>query len=162
MSCRKAKDCTFHFDHALVLPKSSTSHANNTRHSLLTVKGAPDILLERCTTFVRADGNVEALDEEVTAAIRKIKDDWSSQGKRVILLARKIVQPDAIASSNPSDDEMESRMMKELRGELVFVGLLALIDPPRSEIPEVMKTLRGAGIRAFMVSPSRSPRANQY
>ncbi|ORX34538.1 hypothetical protein BD324DRAFT_610112 [Kockovaella imperatae] len=40
----------------------------------------------------------------------------------------------------------------ELNHELTAVGLLSLVDPPREEIPEVVKTLRGAGIRVMMVT----------
>ncbi len=118
--------------------------------SLLTVKGAPDILLERCTSIVQADGLLGLLTTADSAAIRKLKDKWSSDGKRVILLARKMVTPMDIVPDVPSPD-MEQRLLRETSSGLTFVGLLALVDPPRTDIPDVMKTLRGAGIRTFMV-----------
>ncbi len=117
----------------------------------MTVKGAPDILLERCTGIVLTDGTVGRLSEQTGAAIRQLKDKWSSEGRRVILLARKTLSMDNIAGEDRPD--MEERISKELHSGLTFVGLLALIDPPRPEIPEVMTTLRGAGIRTFMVCP---------
>ncbi len=101
--------------------------------------------------MVQPDGQVSPLSPSTRAAIQQLKDEWSSQGKRVILLARKVVNmdigPDALSS------EMEVRVLKQVSGGLTFVGLLALLDPPRSDIPEVMRTLRGAGIRNFMVCP---------
>lgn len=114
------------------------------------VKGAPDILLGRCTSFVKADGHVEPLIKQTLDVISQLKDRWSSDGKRVILLARKNIKKDIIAANN-SSAEMEESILREANGSLIFVGLLALIDPPRPEIPEVMRTLRGAGIQTFMV-----------
>ena len=78
--------------------------------------------------------------------IEKIKDEWSSQGKRVILLARRILSREQAKSH-----DMESIVLERSAGSLTFVGLVSIIDPPREEIPEVVRTLRRAGIRIFMV-----------
>ena len=88
--------------------------------------------------------------------IEDIKDKWSSQGRRVILLARKIVSREQTRSN-----DLESEMMKCSRTGLTLVGLVSIVDPPREEIPQVVYTLRGAGIRIFMAcSPNlRGPKA---
>ena len=118
-----------------------------TTSSLLTVKGAPDILIERCTNIVLPDGNVIPLTEAGCNAVKQLKDQWSSEGKRVILLARKILHDEeSIAPADP-----ETKMLDEIRSGLTLVGLISIIDPPRPEIPGVVSTLRGAGIRVFMV-----------
>lgn len=78
--------------------------------------------------------------------IEDIKDQWSSQGRRVILLARKILSKDQDGSN-----DMESEVLERARNGLTLVGLVSIVDPPRDEIPEVVRTLRGAGIRIFMV-----------
>ncbi|KAE8140924.1 hypothetical protein BDV38DRAFT_239623 [Aspergillus pseudotamarii] len=119
--------------------------------SLLTIKGAPDILIERCTHTIGLDGNVEALNEHARRKILEIKDRWSSEGRRVILLARKIL-PAAEILVHPSSREFESEMMSQAKTGLVLVGLAGIVDPPREEIPDVIKTLRRAGIRIFMVT----------
>ena len=80
--------------------------------------------------------------------IEEIKDEWSSQGKRVILLARKILSREQATSY-----DMETAVLEGSRGGLTLVGLVSIVDPPRGEIPEVVRILRGAGIRIFMVSP---------
>ena len=80
--------------------------------------------------------------------IEGIKDDWSAHGKRVILLARKILPAPQVAMSN----DLESEIMESAKTGLTLVGLVSIVDPPRAEIPEVVSTLRGAGIRIFMVS----------
>ena len=81
--------------------------------------------------------------------IEDIKNQWSSQGRRVILLARKILSKDQTRFN-----DMESEVVERARGGLTLVGLVSIVDPPRDEIPEVVRTLRGAGIRIFMVSCS--------
>lgn len=118
---------------------------------LLLVKGAPDILLGRCITVVNGDGRVSALAPDMAKSIRELKDKWSSDGKRVILLARKVVGTDPMLSPGISSAETEEHVSHEVEGGLTLIGLLALIDPPRPEIPEVMRIMRGAGIRTFMV-----------
>ncbi len=80
--------------------------------------------------------------------IEKIKDEWSSQGRRVILLARRILSREQATSH-----DMETTVLERSKGSLTLVGLVSIVDPPRAEIPEVVHTLRGAGIRIFMVSP---------
>jgi magnesium-transporting ATPase (P-type) len=100
--------------------------------------------------MVQPDGSVAALTEDEAMAVKQLKDQWSSNGKRVILLARKILGADRILP-DPSSPEFETQMMHELQSGLTLVSLLAMIDPPRPEMPEVIATLRGAGIRAFMV-----------
>lgn len=79
-----------------------------------------------------------------------MKDTWSAQGKRVILLARKVIDTSNVVP-DPTSAEFEAQIMSEARSGLTLVGLVSLIDPPRAEIPEVMATLRGAQIRIAMV-----------
>ena len=80
--------------------------------------------------------------------IEGIKNDWSTHGKRVILLARKILPAQPHAVSN----DIESEVLESAKTGLTLVGLVSIVDPPRAEIPEVVGTLRRAGIRFFMVS----------
>jgi sodium/potassium-transporting ATPase subunit alpha len=121
--------------------------------SLLTVKGAPDILIDRCTDIIGPDGEPTPFTEVTSAAVKQLKDQWSSDGKRVILLTRKVISKPSIMA-NPHSTEYEVQMMREAKFGLTLVGLIGMIDPPRSEIPEVMRTLRRAHIRVFMVSVS--------
>ncbi|GAM42142.1 hypothetical protein TCE0_043f15842 [Talaromyces pinophilus] len=119
--------------------------------TLLTIKGAPDILIERCGRVVTADGSVQTLDAETLRQIKGIKDEWSNQGKRVILLARKVIVAQDIMTTVGSH-EYESEIMRQAKSDLILVGLVGIVDPPREEIPAVVKTLRRAGIRIFMVT----------
>jgi sodium/potassium-transporting ATPase subunit alpha len=118
---------------------------------LLTIKGAPDILIGRCSQNIAADGSVQDLDPESLNAVKQLKDKWSSEGKRVILLARKAIPAKDIMAS-PGSSDYESEVMKHSKSGLVLVGIVGIVDPPREEIPGVVKTLRRAGIRIYMVT----------
>lgn len=120
--------------------KALTDHC-----SVLMIKGAPDILLPRCSEIAGDKGEIIPMDDIDIKKIEDVKDAWSCQGKRVILLARKkTIVP---YSANP-----EKEVLVAARHGLTFVGLIGIVDPPRDEIPEVVRTLRGASIRIFMVT----------
>lgn len=107
--------------------------------------------MSRLSNYVSPSGYTTSLDPATRASIEKIKDEWSAQGRRVLLLARKAISRSALPS-NPSDSAYEMETNNQAKAGLTLVGIVGIVDPPRSEIPEVMNTLRGAGIRIFMVS----------
>jgi sodium/potassium-transporting ATPase subunit alpha len=97
------------------------------------------------------EGDSKLLDENARVAIEQIKDQWSARGKRVILLARKIITKEQIRSQ-PTSSRFENEVMEHARSNLTLVGIVGIVDPPRDEIPTVVCTLRGAGIQIFMVN----------
>jgi sodium/potassium-transporting ATPase subunit alpha len=118
---------------------------------LLMIKGAPDILLPRCGSYMDASGHVELLGAANKTEMEQLKDHWSSQGKRVILLAQR---PLSHMTFDPTEQprEYENEIMEFAKSELILVGIVGIVDPPRAEIPEVVRTLRAAGIKVFMVT----------
>ncbi|KAK9358867.1 hypothetical protein V1504DRAFT_477581 [Lipomyces starkeyi] len=118
---------------------------------LLTIKGAPDILVTRCDKYINPDGLSCPLDSNTRAVIENVKNKWSREGKRVILLARKII-PSSSTAAALSSWEFERQAMEHASAELTLVGIVGIVDPPREEIPGVISTLRKAGIRIFMVT----------
>ena len=128
------------------------AHADAAPHPLLLIKGAPDILLPRCDAYVAAaDGSVAPLSPADRQKIEQLKDFWSAQGKRVILLAQKPMET-SLFDPVEQPREYERDIMGRAANGLVLTGLVGIVDPPRAEIPEVVRTLRGAGIRIFMVT----------
>lgn len=118
---------------------------------LMTLKGAPDVLLPRCTKYVDEDGDAYELSDGVRTAMEATKDQWSAQGKRVLLLARKVLRKSSLLY-DPADGEFEAEALRHSSTGLVLVGLVGIVDPPREEIPSVVRTLRRAGIRICMVT----------
>jgi sodium/potassium-transporting ATPase subunit alpha len=117
----------------------------------LTIKGAPDILLPRCMFYMDTNGTRQPLSEDHRICVNKLKDEWSSQGKRVILVARKQLNEQTMSYSIDTQ-EFEDAVMDESTRGLELVGLIAIVDPPKEEIPEVVRILRGAGIKVHMVT----------
>ncbi|KAH7412890.1 hypothetical protein BKA64DRAFT_770708 [Cadophora sp. MPI-SDFR-AT-0126] len=119
--------------------------------TLLLIKGAPDVLISRCTEYTTMEGDTKGLDAKTRNTIEEIKNSWSAQGKRVILLARKIVSKEQLTNL-PTSSHFEDEVAQHSVTGLTLVGLVGIVDPPRDEIPSVIKTLRRAGIRIFMVT----------
>ncbi|MBB5624482.1 HAD-IC family P-type ATPase [Sphaerisporangium krabiense] len=105
---------------------------------LLTVKGAPEILLTRCDRVLR-DGTPAPLDEAARRALEDEVDRLARQGYRVL----------AVAERRASDrgDLDESRV-----DELCFLGFLGLADPVRPTAAESVRRLARAGVRVVMVT----------
>ncbi|MCJ1395670.1 hypothetical protein MMC18_008556 [Xylographa bjoerkii] len=133
------------------LPVLEGSAFDHEKDMLLTIKGAPDVLIGRCTSYLDHEGITRPLDETTLKTIEEVKDNWSSKGKRVILLARKVLLHQDIVN-DPAANDFETETMQHVKTGLTLVGLIGIVDPPRDEIPEVVRILRGAGIRIFMVT----------
>jgi sodium/potassium-transporting ATPase subunit alpha len=117
----------------------------------LMIKGAPDILLPRCSTLLLQEGHQVDLYESDRKAIEFVKDEWSSQGERVILIACKLL-PERFSAIHTASREYEQAVLEEAAQGLEVVGLVGMVDPPREEIQGVVSTLRGAGVKIHMVT----------
>jgi Ca2+-transporting ATPase len=106
------------------------------------VKGAPDIILERCT-HVMKDGRVVPLGPQERRLLRRKAADLGSQALRVLALA---YRPLVVNQIKPPVVE------ETLEQGLVFVALAAMIDPPRPEVKYAVRTAERAGIRTIMVT----------
>ncbi|BBA32706.1 ATPase, P-type (transporting), HAD superfamily, subfamily IC [Methylocaldum marinum] len=102
------------------------------------MKGAPEVVLDRCNSLWE-DGEAKPLDEESRQAILNMNKKFADSAFRVLACARKEMP---VAERN--EDEIESGM--------VFLGLQAMIDPPRAEVKEAVQDCRNAGIRVIMVT----------
>ncbi len=104
------------------------------------VKGAPDLLLERCTHVVTAAG-VQPLDRAWQEEITTANETMSQQALRVLGVAYK---PLEALPPHPEADALER--------ELIFVGLMGMIDPARPEVKAAVHVARGAGLKSVMVT----------
>lgn len=104
----------------------------------LLVVGAPEKVLDKAGSILTLNG-VIPMSEEEASKIRGQIDDWSNKAMRVIALAYK---PVADAS------EISDAMFEEL----VFVGIVAMIDPPRPDVKQAILQCNKAGIRVVMAT----------
>lgn len=115
----------------------STLHFRNNRYEML-IKGAPDVLLARCTS-IDQNGEILPLTDEIRSAIVDQNRDFSSQGLRVLAFAKKV-----LSENRPLTLEDET--------DLIFTGLIAMMDPPRVESAPAVADCRRAGIRPVMIT----------
>ncbi len=104
------------------------------------VKGAPDVILDLCRQRLDS-GQAAGLTDDSRAAILEQNRDMASNALRVLAVAYRPLQ-EVPASVTPETVETD----------LVFVGLLGMIDPPRPEVVEALKVARGAGLKSVMVT----------
>jgi magnesium-transporting ATPase (P-type) len=104
----------------------------------ILVKGAPDRLLDRCRHQRAAHGGAEPLDRGFW---ERQLEALGSQGLRVLAAAARDVQ-----------GEKSSLSIADLDHELVFLGLVGIVDPPRPEAVEAIAICHRAGIRVKMIT----------
>ncbi|KAJ2723100.1 hypothetical protein GGI07_002859 [Coemansia sp. Benny D115] len=119
------------------------------------VKGAPETLLPRCTHVQNAQGEVISMDKALLERIRSTQNRWASEGCRVLLLCRRDFVGEE--STNPfigieNSPALLYSAASDSLSHLCIVGLVGMVDPPRAEIPGVVKKFRRAGVRVFMVT----------
>ncbi|HET9412049.1 MAG TPA: cation-translocating P-type ATPase [Candidatus Saccharimonadales bacterium] len=115
----------------------STLHKNSTGY-FVAVKGAPDVLLERCS-HILVNGKVVALTAAQKSDMLAKNAELASQALRVLAFA---YREDSV---QPNDERMEH--------DLIFVGLQGMMDPPRTEVKEVIARVQtNAGMRVIMIT----------
>jgi Ca2+-transporting ATPase len=107
----------------------------------VAMKGAPDIVLNLCSQYQTMDDKRAPLSDAVRTAILTANDEMTSNALRVLGVAYRVV--------NALPEEVNS---DELEKDLVFVGLLGMIDPARKEVQPALELARGAGIRTIMIT----------
>lgn len=113
----------------------------------LYVKGAPESVLDRCTS-VLVNGHTIPLNEELRSDLHKQILTYGSQGLRNLALAYRSV--DDIDSSHYLSDS--SADYARFEQNLVFVSLVGMLDPPRPEVRGAVANCRAAGIRVICIT----------
>ena len=116
--------------------RMSTVHEINGEKRLLT-KGGPDIIFDLCSR-IKLNGEIVELTEERLEALKAQNEKFSDQAFRVLAFAYKPIEKDTIEVEDESD--------------LIFVGLLAMIDPPREEVYHAVQDAEKAGIKTVMIT----------
>ncbi|MEW6696903.1 MAG: cation-translocating P-type ATPase [Bacillota bacterium] len=115
----------------------STVHRLDGKKMMLT-KGALDVLLQR-SVGIQRDGRIEAITEQVKSEIEKVNRDFSQNGLRVLAFSYKEI-------------EEEETLDLEDENNLIFVGMVAMMDPPREESAPAVAACISAGIKPVMIT----------
>ena len=111
---------------------------------VIAVKGAPDIVLELCTQYQGMDDKPQPMTKEARERILAANDAMTRDALRVLGLAYRL--------ERDVPDDPEKIKAEELEKNLVFVGLVGMIDPPRTEVKPALERARHAGIRTVMIT----------
>ncbi|MFN8464411.1 MAG: cation-translocating P-type ATPase [Caldilineaceae bacterium] len=133
---------TVHDIHAPDPTDSSPLH-DDLHHSwsAVAVKGAPDVVLRLCTRIQTMDDQVRLLDDRMRQEILGANDSMTKDALRVLGLAYRLTPA--------APDEVEP---VELEQDLIFAGLIGMMDPARTEVKPALATARNAGIRTIMIT----------
>ncbi|HEX2926578.1 MAG TPA: cation-translocating P-type ATPase [Ruminiclostridium sp.] len=113
---------------------------NNNGELLVFTKGAPDMIIDKCSRILSARGVIK-LDDLTRRSIIKINDSMANDALRVIGLAYRKLET---GKYTPGKTNIEN--------DLIFVGLMGMIDPPRKEAVEAVRKCRLAGIKPVMIT----------
>ena len=128
------------------VPFDSTRKLMTTIHQLedgkylVATKGAPDMLLDRVTK-IEKHGQVSAFTEDDRTTLMKLNKEMATQALRVLAMAYKVI--DTLPETVDSDS---------IEHDLIFAGLVGMIDPERKEAAAAIKVAQSAGIRTIMIT----------
>ena len=117
----------------------TTIHRMGNKYRIIT-KGAPDVLVKRCSKYY-SNNQVSNMEMTIINLIEQQNENMAKKALRVIAVAYKDVDslPSKIESSYVEND-------------LIFTGLIGMIDPPREGVKESISTCRKAGIKTVMIT----------
>jgi Ca2+-transporting ATPase len=108
---------------------------------IAAIKGAPDVVLDLCTRYQKMDDTTTPLTDEIRERIYEENARMARSALRVIAVAFR-VEPDVPDDATP----------EKIEHDLIFVGLMGMIDPPRPQVKPAIAKARRAGIRTLMIT----------
>ncbi|MCX8129091.1 MAG: calcium-translocating P-type ATPase, SERCA-type [Clostridia bacterium] len=118
--------------------KYMTVICNKNKETFAFTKGAPDVIIEKCTKMMTANGIIE-LNPILRRSILKVNDSMAGEALRVLGVAYRRLDYGSYKQSGADRD-------------LIFVGLVGMIDPPRKEVIEAVQKCKMAGIKPVMIT----------
>jgi sodium/potassium-transporting ATPase subunit alpha len=152
--------CTVHKNNMLLPSPSDRAGSSDANNDVVYVKGAPDVLLKKCGFFLAADGSLKhTSDEQFQAAYTEAYERFGGNGERVLGFAYKLLNTPVsqLLASNPNFKDILKEQLIGHKAEiathdLVFAGLVTLMDPPRPEVTQAVTECGEAGVRVVMVT----------
>lgn len=106
---------------------------------IVHTKGAPDRVLELCSYYLAESGRVLPLTSEMRSVIESQYDEMARKALRVLATAYRPLK-------------RGEKITEAIEKELIFTGLFGMMDPPREEVVEAIRTAQGAGVRTVMIT----------
>lgn len=117
----------------------TTIHKFGNKYRIIT-KGAPDILLNKCTNYYY-NSETNPISDNIKSTINRKNENMANNALRVLAVAYKDV------------DTLPSKIdTNTIENGLTFVGLIGMVDPPREGVKEAIATCKKAGIKTVMIT----------
>ncbi|XP_072250055.1 sodium/potassium-transporting ATPase subunit alpha-3b isoform X1 [Leuresthes tenuis] len=143
---KKVAEIPFNSTNKYQLSVHETEDPNDNRY-LLVMKGAPERILERCSTIM-LQGKEQPMDEELKEAFNNAYMELGGLGERVLGFCHLLLPEDQY----PKGFAFDTDDVNFQTDNLCFVGLMSMIDPPRAAVPDAVGKCRSAGIKVIMVT----------
>ncbi|KAG7475634.1 sodium/potassium-transporting ATPase subunit alpha-3 isoform X2 [Solea senegalensis] len=143
---KKVAEIPFNSTNKYQLSVHETEDLNDNRY-LLVMKGAPERILDRCTTIL-LQGKEQPMDEELKEAFQNAYMELGGLGERVLGFCHVMLPEDQY----PKGFAFDTDDVNFQTDNLCFVGLMSMIDPPRAAVPDAVGKCRSAGIKVIMVT----------
>ncbi|XP_038623332.1 sodium/potassium-transporting ATPase subunit alpha-3 [Tachyglossus aculeatus] len=143
---KKVAEIPFNSTNKYQLSIHETEDPNDNRY-LLVMKGAPERILDRCSTIL-LQGKEQALDEELKEAFQNAYLELGGLGERVLGFCHYYLPEEQF----PKGFAFDCDDVNFTTDNLCFVGLMSMIDPPRAAVPDAVGKCRSAGIKVIMVT----------
>ena len=118
---------------------------NSTNSIYLYCKGAPESILDRCTHIKDGQDKRHILSSNIRNDIQRYMDQYASEGLRCLALAE-------LQSPNMSVDFTDLSKYSEYESKMTFIGVVAMLDPPRAAVSHAIAKCRTAGIRVIVIT----------
>ncbi|KAM9724417.1 sodium/potassium-transporting ATPase subunit alpha-3b [Menidia menidia] len=143
---KKVAEIPFNSTNKYQLSVHETEDPNDNRY-LLVMKGAPERILDRCSTIL-LQGKEQPMDEELKEAFNSAYMELGGLGERVLGFCHLLLPEDQY----PKGFAFDTEDVNFQTDNLCFVGLISMIDPPRAAVPDAVGKCRSAGIKVIMVT----------
>nr|XP_061789348.1 sodium/potassium-transporting ATPase subunit alpha-3 [Nerophis lumbriciformis] len=143
---KKVAEIPFNSTNKYQLSVHETEDPNDNRY-LLVMKGAPERILDRCSTIL-LQGKEQPMDEEMKEAFQNAYMELGGLGERVLGFCHLMLPEDQY----PKGFAFDTDDVNFQTDNLCFVGLMSMIDPPRAAVPDAVGKCRSAGIKVIMVT----------
>ncbi|XP_036252274.1 sodium/potassium-transporting ATPase subunit alpha-1 [Molothrus aeneus] len=156
LCCGSVKQMRERYPKVVEIPFNSTNKYQLSIHKnanpsesryLLVMKGAPERILDRCSTIL-IHGKEQPLDEEMKDAFQNAYLELGGLGERVLGFCHLALPDDQF----PEGFQFDTDDLNFPVDKLCFVGLMSMIDPPRAAVPDAVGKCRSAGIKVIMVT----------
>ena len=114
---------------------------------ILVMKGAPERIVEKCSTAISNGKEIE-IDEEWRNTFNKVYETLGGFGERVLGFCELCLPTDTFKQGFEFDPDEINFPMENL----CFLGLISMIDPPRATVPKAVESCRSAGIKVIMIT----------